>query len=145
MNRRGDTQMGRVALQVDLANHRDIVRAEDGTIAPDKVRRARVPAIVDTGAAVLVLPKTVAAHLGVPADGKTKVRYADNRRATRALVSDVDVELCGRHGTFTAVVEPNRSDVLIGAIVLEALDLLVDCRTQTLQPRDPNEILTEIE
>jgi hypothetical protein len=34
---------------------------------------------------------------------------------------------------------------LIGAIVLEALDLLVDCRTQTLRPRDPKEIIAEIE
>jgi predicted aspartyl protease len=137
--------MGRVALQVDLANHRNVILAEETSLSPDRVRRARVPAVVDTGAAVVVLPKTVAVQLGVPVDGKTKVRYADNRRATRSLVSDVEVELCGRLGTFTAVVEPSRTDVLIGAIVLEALDLLVDCRTQTLQPRDPNQILTKIE
>lgn len=55
------------------------------------------------------------------------------------------VELFGRHGTFKAIVEPKREDVLIGAIVLEDLDLLVDCRTQTLQPRDPKGIITEIE
>jgi hypothetical protein len=42
-------------------------------------------------------------------------------------------------------VEPNRTDVLIGAIVLEDLDLLVDCRTQTLRPRDPGGIIAEIE
>jgi hypothetical protein len=34
---------------------------------------------------------------------------------------------------------------LISAIVLEDLDFLVDCRTQTLQPRNPNQILAEIE
>lgn len=55
------------------------------------------------------------------------------------------MELFGRHGTFKAIVEPKREDVLIGAIVLEDLDLLVDCRTQTLQPRDPKGIITEIE
>lgn len=37
------------------------------------------------------------------------------------------------------------ADVLIGAIVLEDLDLLVDCRTQALQPRDPRGIIVEIE
>jgi hypothetical protein len=34
---------------------------------------------------------------------------------------------------------------LIGAIVLEELDLLVDCTTQTLRPREPGSILTENE
>jgi hypothetical protein len=42
-------------------------------------------------------------------------------------------------------VEPDRTTAVIGAIVLEALDLLVDCRTQTLQPRDPSGIIAEIE
>ena len=34
---------------------------------------------------------------------------------------------------------------LIGAIVLEALDLLVDCRKQRLYPRDPDYVVSEIE
>jgi hypothetical protein len=43
------------------------------------------------------------------------------------------------------VVEPARNDALIGAIVLEDLDLLVDCGTQSLYPREPGSTLTEIE
>lgn len=46
---------------------------------------------------------------------------------------------------FKAIAEPRRKDVLIGAIVLEDLDLVVDCRTQRLHPRDPKQILAEIE
>ena len=34
---------------------------------------------------------------------------------------------------------------VLRAIVLEALDMLVDCRTQTLHPRDPDRIIAEIE
>jgi len=34
---------------------------------------------------------------------------------------------------------------LLGAIVLEDLDLLVDCSTQKLVPRDPRGALYEIE
>jgi clan AA aspartic protease len=145
MNRRGDTQTGRVVVEVDLANHGDEVLARAGTLAPEKVRRARVPAVVDTGASSLVLPKGVAIQLGLPAAGKTKVRYADRRQATRSVVEDVRVDLLGRHSMFTAVVEPSRNDVLIGAVVLEVLDLLVDCATQSLRPRDPNQTITELE
>lgn len=85
--------MGRVAVEVDLVNYRDLTRAEEGDIPAGKG----------------------------------------------------SVELLERHGTFKAIVESERDDVLIGAIVLEDLDLLVDCRTQTLQPRDPGGIITEIE
>jgi hypothetical protein len=41
--------------------------------------------------------------------------------------------------------EPDRADALIGAIVLEEFDLLVDCASQPLRPREPDSILTEIE
>jgi hypothetical protein len=44
-----------------------------------------------------------------------------------------------------AIVEPARESALIGAIVLEDLDLLVDCANQRLVPRDPNQIISEIE
>jgi clan AA aspartic protease len=141
----GVVEMGRVTIDVDLANQEDLVRANDGTIAPEKVRRARILGVVDSGASHLVLPKKVADQLGVPVVGKTRVRYADHRKATRDVVGSVDVKLLGREGTFKAVVEPKRKEILVGAIVLEDLDLLVDCRTQQLRPRDPRFIIAEIE
>jgi hypothetical protein len=38
----------------------------------------------------------------------------------------------------TAIIEPKRETALIGAIVLEYLDLLVDCTAQKVVPRDPS-------
>ena len=137
--------MGRVSVEVELVNYADTVRAEDGTIPAEQVRRLRAKGTVDTGANWLVLPKTMADQLGVRATAKAQVSYADRRRATRPVVQGVQLELLGRRGVFRAIVEPKREDVLIGAIVLEDLDLLVDCRTQTLQPRDPKQIIAEIE
>jgi hypothetical protein len=46
---------------------------------------------------------------------------------------------------FNAVVEPDRDSALIGAIVLEDLDFTIDCTRQTLAPRDPKQIISEIE
>jgi predicted aspartyl protease len=141
---RGES-MGRVTVDVEVVNYQDTVRAADGTIAADKVRRVRAVGVVDTGSNHLVLPKTVADQLGVPATGKIRVRYADHRHATRVVVEAVQVELLGRRSTFRAIVEPKRQNILIGAIVLEDLDFLVDCVTQTLQPRDPRQTTAEIE
>ena len=83
--------------------------------------------------------------LGLPLGDPIKVRYADGRRARRKVVEGVYVQLLGRHGTFTAISEPKRETALIGAIILEDLDLLVDCVDQRLIPRDPSGVTSEIE
>lgn len=137
--------MGRVAVRVELVNHVDAILAEAGTLAKEKVRRVTLDAIVDTGASHLVIPKSAADTLGLPILGETGVRYADHRRSARKIVGDVEVHLLSRNGVFRAIVEPDRPDVLLGAIVLEDMDFIVDCREQKLVPRDPNMILSEIE
>lgn len=144
-NDRRKAIMGRINVEVALANNSDVQMAARGALAADKVRRVRLPGLVDTGASHLVLPKNVVEQLGLPDLGTAPVRYADQRRKHCRVVDQVQVELLGRRGTFKAVVEPARTDVLIGAIVLEDLDLLPDCRTQTLQPRDPKQAIYEIE
>ena len=57
------------------------------------------------------------------------------------------VHLCyaERDSVFNAIVEPARDSALIGAIVLEDLDLMVDCTGQRLVPRDPKQIISEAE
>lgn len=85
------------------------------------------------------------AALGVEEAWQAKVRYADNRTQPRSVVKNVWLKLCDRESIFSAVVEPDRKTALIGAIVLEELDLVVDCVTQQLLPRDPNFMVTEIE
>lgn len=144
-NGRGNGIMGKINVEVALANNRDVQQFEAGSLAAEKVRRARLTGLVDTGASYLVLPESMANQLGLPDLGTARVRYADQRKEDRRLVHQVEVELFGRRGTFRAIVEPARTDALIGAIVLEDLDLIVDCRTQTLQPRDPKQIIAEIE
>jgi len=93
----------------------------------------------------VVLPQRVVDALHLQSAGDVGVRYADNRRETRPRVTNVWLSLCGRDGVFSATVEPNHEDALIGAIVLEELDLIVDCPTESIHPRDPDMIITEIE
>ena len=137
--------MGRVPIQVNLANYRDVILAEHGDLPAENVRRLTVAGIADSGASGLVIPKSVAKELGVPVTGRTVVNYGDRRQGTRAMVKDVELELIGRKGTFQAVVEPKRENVLVGAIVLQTLDLLVDCPKECVRPRDPEHVTHEIE
>lgn len=145
MQSKGTSVMGRIKLEITVANNQDVQMAQGGVLPRNKVRQVRLQGIVDTGASYLVLPTTVAKDLGLRPAGKARVRFADMRTGTRAVVEEARVELLGRHGTFKAILEPKRKAALIGAIVLEDLDLVVDCRTQTVRPRDPKHIIAEIE
>jgi predicted aspartyl protease len=137
--------MGRVTVEIALANNHDVEMAIGGSIQSSEVRRQMAKGVVDTGATHMVLPKSMADQLGLRTRGEAVVRYADNRTASRPIAEQVSVELLGRTGTFRAIIEPDRETVLIGAIVLEDLDLIVDCARQELKPRDPEHITSEIE
>ena len=138
-------EMGRFSVEFAVANFRDVARLAPGVPVLENVKHVVVSGLVDSGATRLVLPQYVVDQLQLTVDGETTVRYADHRQEKRPRVSGVWLELNGRNGVFSAVVEPARSDALIGAIVLEELDLLVDCTTQSLYPRDPNMVVSEIE
>ena len=140
-----DDRMGRVSVDVELANNDDVVLARLGAIPPEQVRRVRLNGVVDSGATSMVIPEKIAQQLGLTIVGRTKVRYADERVAERDVATGLHVSCCGRDDTFRAVVEPSRDSVLIGAIVLEALDLIVDCGKQQLVPRDPRYIISYAE
>jgi predicted aspartyl protease len=140
-----EPKMGRFSVEVDVANHEDLVRAEVGAISPDQVRRARIRGVVDSGATRLVIPESLAKQLGLETSGTVKVRNADGRMSQRPIARYVQLTYGGRDGVFSAVVEPERESALIGAIVLEELDFVVDCVAQRLVPRDPKQIIAEVE
>jgi predicted aspartyl protease len=144
VTRRGKKTVGRITVDFQVTNNDDMILAANGVLAPEMVRRQTIRGLVDTGAAMLVLPPSVAKQLGFRAGKNVVVRYADDRRSTRAEVKGVHVEILGRDDVFSAIVEPRRKEALIGAIVLEALDLLADSKNQSLIPRDPSGIVFEI-
>jgi predicted aspartyl protease len=145
MKKRG-TEMGRFSVALEITNNSDIVLAQYGHLDPAKIRRRVIQGVVDPGATKLVLPEAFVKELGLPPwKSKIKVKYADGRGGFRKEVGGVYARLQGRDGIFTAIVEPKRTTALIGAIVLEELDFLVDCKNQCLVPRDPDYKLSEIE
>lgn len=145
MRAKGANGVGRFSVDIEVANNDDLALVRRGLLQPKQVRRETIPAVVDSGAAMLVLPQALVKRLGLPLGGSIKVRYADGRRAQRRETLGVSLKLLGRETTLPAVVEPKRKTALLGAIVLEALDLLVDCTHQRVVPRDPRGAIYEIE
>lgn len=140
-----EPNVGRFSVDVELANDEDLVRAKVGLISNEQVRRVTIRGVVDSGATRLVVPESVVQRLGLEVSGIAQVRYADGRTASRMIANRIHLTYGGRDSIFNAVVEPGRDSALIGAIVLEDLDFVVDCSGQRLVPRDPKQIVSEIE
>jgi predicted aspartyl protease len=140
-----ENPMGRFAVEVELSNYDDVARAKSGGLTVDGIRRERVRGVVDSGATRLVIPEAVAKRLGLEISGVAQVRYADGRTAQRPIARAIQLSYGGRESVFNAIVEPGRESALIGAIVLEDLDLIIDCARQQLVPRDPKQIVSEAE
>ncbi len=102
---------------------------------------------VDTGATLLVLPESTVLHFNFPKIRKEIVKYANEETAEIDIVGGVELEVCGRKGWFEAIVQPGKKYALLGAIVMETLDLIVDPRGLQLypNPRSPNLPMAEIE
>lgn len=132
-------------MQMKLANQEDLILAEHGHLKPSEVRRFEVDGLVDSGAAHVVLPQEAMDALGLQESWQAKTRYADGSTGVRSVIKNVSLKLCDRESVFSAVIEPGRKDALIGAIVLEELDLVVDCVTGQLLPRDPEKMIAELE
>ena len=82
--------------------------------------------IVDTGARAVGLPLTIIEQLGLPPTRKATMTLSDGSRQERQLYGELRVQVGDRDNVFSYVTKPEGAPLLLGQIVLEALDLVVD-------------------
>ena len=124
--------MGQVHVQVVLINYREAVLARLGQFDVSQVHRYETEALIDTGAVQSVIPSAVADRLGLMRLRRTDAKYADGRVEEVDLAEVVIIEMLGRQIEITPMVLGEH--VLLGVMVLEGLDLMVDCHSNRLVP-----------
>lgn len=128
--------MGKTLEKVKMWNIFDTEKIEREELLP-----LEVEAQIDNGAtaAVILTPKIVES-LQLRFLSKTKVGHtlkvgrADMRVAERDVVYGLMIEILGRKTVCTAIVEPERKNILIGQFTLEILDLWIDSKNGKLIP-----------
>jgi len=111
--------MGMVYTEITLKN------VKDETVAPETVT-----AIVDTGSLNLVITEELRRKLGLGVKGERTALIANGQRVTCKMTDAVEVYWKDRETVVPAMIIPGAEKVLLGAIPLEAMDLMVSPATQ---------------
>jgi clan AA aspartic protease len=117
--------MGIVHVEITLQNARDVLNAEIGIIQEQEIHQMAVNAVVDTGAWTLAINEETRKALGLGLRGKQSSTLADGSEAFYQLTEPVIVHWKNREAVCSAILLPDASDILLGAIPLEAMDLIV--------------------
>jgi predicted aspartyl protease len=112
----------------------------------DPSKSVEIEALIDTGATMCALPRSVAERLGLTCAWEATVRYANGARARKPVYGVATIEMCGRRGHFDVLGEDEGTQPLIGQIVLEQLDLIVDPARRVVlpNPRSPDMPMIEL-
>jgi clan AA aspartic protease len=118
--------------EITLKKSRDAVNAREGLIEEGDVRSVTVQAVVDTGAMTLVINEELQQKLGLTVINKKFAYVTNGQRVPCDETEPVDIMWKNRCSSVRATVIPGARTVLLGAIPLEAMDLMVNPVTQEL-------------
>lgn len=131
--------MGEIRTIVHLENRDDKALSEAGYLPAKKVRHIKIDVLVDTGAVMILLPQEVVEKLGLKVFDKRVVLLANETTIEMKRAGYFMVKVCGREMVSDCLVGPPLSEPLIGQIVLENLDLVLNPgrKTITVNPASP--------
>ena len=118
--------MGTFKEEITLENILDRGFAKHGYIKEDEIRTIKVEAMPDTGAWTLVINEEVRQKLGLEIEETSESTLADGKTDTYKVTESVKIRWKNRSTALPAVVVPNTKTILLGALPLEAMDLMVD-------------------
>ncbi|AYQ30712.1 retropepsin-like aspartic protease [Runella sp. SP2] len=124
--------MGLVYAEIELINAEDLALARKFYIGEDEIKRMYVTGLVDTGSYMLCINESIQAQMQFPVMEKRIGQMANGDRIECEVVSQVELRFKNRRTICNAMILPGDSEVLIGAIPLEDMDVLVHPLRQEL-------------
>ncbi len=127
--------MGLIYTELELLNGDDLALGRRGLLKPEDVRSMKVTALVDCGAAMLAINENIRSQLGLMKVEERLAKLADGSVQRFDVVGPVEIRIPHRRCSVDAMVLPADSEVLLGAIPMEDMDLVIEPKTQTIHIR----------
>ena len=122
--------MGLVHTKITLKNANDMMKADEGLILGNEIRKTTVNALVDSGAWTMVINNKTLKKLGLKEGRTAPGTLADGTKARYKLAGPVEISWKDRSVICEALVVPHAEENLLGAIPLEAMDLTINPRSE---------------
>ena len=124
--------MGRVMVKVLVENLNDLAGVQAGTLTPDQVRKVEVTdALVDSGVNGLLMPKRLIAQLGLM-PLRTRNAMTAGGVVSMQVYRAARLTIQGRDCILDVTEVGDELPVLIGQILLESMDWVIDMQGQKL-------------
>jgi clan AA aspartic protease len=134
--------MGIIYAEITLKNAKDVSNSEDGLIKESEIHQETVQAMVDTGCFSLVINEGLFQKLGLKVKGLRRASFANGEKEVCKVTEPVEIHWKNRSCSMNALVIPNSSEVLLGALPLEDMDLIINPAKQELAGAHGDEIVS---
>jgi predicted aspartyl protease len=140
-----DIEMGRVVVDIELANADDEALHRNGYLKAGQVRRVKISALVDTGSTMISLPEDALKKLGLRVIRQATSRFANGKTEKRNIYGTATLYLMGRSAPEDVLAGHPGVPALLGHIPLEQLDLMVDPKNKRLIGGHPGSEMQVVE
>jgi clan AA aspartic protease len=132
--------MGLIRTNIELLNYNDISAFKKGDISKDHIRKITVEALVDSGAYMLCINENIYHQLGLDIVDTRPAILADGGIRDLEVAAPIELRFENRRTLTQGLILPGDSQVLLGSIPMEDLDVLIDPKNQKLivNPASPN-------
>lgn len=124
--------MAHVHAEIEIINGGDIELARRGYIDKDEIKRMWITVLVDSGSFRLAINQNIREQLQLPVVEKRKALLADNTIVECEVVTPVEIRFKNRRSACSAIVLPGNAEPLLGAILMEDMDVLIHPLRQEL-------------
>jgi len=124
--------MGLIYADLELVSAGDKELARQGYIDKEDIKKEKVTALVDSGAYMMCINEHIKTQLDLPVVDTMEAELADGTLQKMDVVGPLIINFKNRTTSCNAAVLPGESEVLLGAIPMEDMDVVLVPKLQTI-------------
>ena len=125
--------MGFIKAKIEIANSFDMGTARRGKMKKEDIRMQEIDVLVDTGAYNLSINENLVAQLWLEIIGSQSFELADGEIKKFDVAEPVEIRFKNRTTSCNPIVLPGNTEMILGCIPLEDMDVLIDPRREVME------------
>ena len=124
--------MGLIYAELELVSADDIALERKGYINKDEIKKEQVRALVDSGAYMMCINEHIKTQLDLAVVDTMEAELADGTLHNMDVVGPLVINFKNRTTSCNAAVLPGESEILLGSIPMEDMDVVLVPKLNTI-------------